>query len=259
MPFTTHNGDRIHYEVYHEGDGPPVVYLHSFLSGVDIHEATNASPTIASFTGRHELILIDTLGHGQSDKPDDASHYNRASRSGQVVAVLDAMGHERAHIFGYSLGGWLACSIAKHAPGRLLSLVVGGWDAEESMGAYRDANGITDGLMMRPDASIEGVRKATPDAVGGPDHIKALNHCWDAMWEVEGARADIERLINANIPVLFYCGIEDLYVHNSRTLSNDLGFALIEAEGDHVGAMRNINVHLDDILDFFGRAQLQDL
>lgn len=255
MPFATHNGDRIHYKAFHDGDGPPVVYLHSFLSGVEVHETTNASPTIASFAGRHEFILVDTLGHGLSDKPDDALRYNRASRSGQVVAVLDALGHERAHVFGYSLGGWLACAMARHAPERLLSLIVGGWDAEYSMGAYRDANGVTDGSLMRPDASIDAVRKTSPKLIGGPEHIRALNLCWDAMWEVEGARADLEKL---EVPILFYCGRDDLYVHNTRNLSKDLGFSLIESDGDHVGAMRAIAIHLPEILKFIDRATKPD-
>jgi pimeloyl-ACP methyl ester carboxylesterase len=43
-----------------------------------------------------------------------------------VLAVLDAAQVDRAHVVGYSMGGWTALGLASLAPTRLRSLVIGG-------------------------------------------------------------------------------------------------------------------------------------
>jgi pimeloyl-ACP methyl ester carboxylesterase len=43
-----------------------------------------------------------------------------------VVAVIDAVGVERAYFWGYSMGGYIGFGMAKHAPQRINALVIGG-------------------------------------------------------------------------------------------------------------------------------------
>jgi pimeloyl-ACP methyl ester carboxylesterase len=50
-------------------------------------------------------------------------------RVADVVSIMDELGVSRAHYFGYSMGGWIGFGMAKHAPDRLTSLIVGGADA----------------------------------------------------------------------------------------------------------------------------------
>ena len=71
---------------------------------------------------------MDSLGHGLSDKPSDPEFYGQEQRSGDIVAVIDDLGYDRAHLIGYSMGGWLSVGLARHHLARLSSLVVGGWD-----------------------------------------------------------------------------------------------------------------------------------
>ena len=62
------------------------------------------------------------LGHGYTDKPGhplEVSHY-----VGHLVAVLDAIGADRAHISGESLGGWVAARAAIDHPDRVDRLVL---------------------------------------------------------------------------------------------------------------------------------------
>lgn len=40
--------------------------------------------------------------------------------------MLDSLGIERAHYWGYSMGGWIGFGMAKHAPQRLRALIIGG-------------------------------------------------------------------------------------------------------------------------------------
>ncbi len=74
----------------------------------------------------YRLILIDARGHGASDKPHDPEAYTLQQRVGDVIAVLDDLKLRQVHYFGYSLGGWSGFGMAKYAPERLHSLIIGG-------------------------------------------------------------------------------------------------------------------------------------
>jgi len=65
---------------------------------------------------------IDLLGHGYTDKPGhplEVSHY-----VGHLMSVLDAIGADRAHLSGESLGGWVAARAAIDRPDRVDRLVL---------------------------------------------------------------------------------------------------------------------------------------
>jgi len=72
------------------------------------------------------LILVDARGHGGSDKPHDSSTYPLEKRVSDVVAVLDALAIDKAHFWGYSMGGWIAFGMAEFAPDRVDRVVIGG-------------------------------------------------------------------------------------------------------------------------------------
>jgi len=58
------------------------------------------------------LILVDARGHGGSDKPHDPAAYALEYRVSDVVVVLDALRIEKAHYWGYSMGGWIGFGMA---------------------------------------------------------------------------------------------------------------------------------------------------
>lgn len=120
MPFATSDGRRIHYQV--EGEGPPLLLHHGFTSSL---EAWRFFGFTAVLRERFQVIMFDALGHGLSDKPHDSAAYKQPQRCRDALAVLDALGLERAHFMGYSLGGWVGYGLVRHAPERLASLVLG--------------------------------------------------------------------------------------------------------------------------------------
>lgn len=76
------------------------------------------------------VVAIDMLGHGWTDKPE--INYQVKDYANHVLAVLRALGRERAHITGESLGGWVATYLAVHRPEVVDHLVLntaGGWTA----------------------------------------------------------------------------------------------------------------------------------
>lgn len=134
MPHVVHDGIRVHYEV--EGAGPPLVLQHWSLATLDDWVECGFVDALRS---DHRVILVDARGHGGSDRPHDVEAYALARRVGDLVAVLDDLGVDRAHYFGYSMGGWIGFGILKHAPERFRSLVIGGQHPfEQSMAPLRE-------------------------------------------------------------------------------------------------------------------------
>jgi pimeloyl-ACP methyl ester carboxylesterase len=121
MPYADNDGVRIHYCV--EGTGPPLVLLHGFTDSL---ESWYEQGYVAALRPSYRVVLVDSRGHGASDKPHDPDAYVLEKRAGDVVAVLDALGLAKAHFWGYSMGSWIGFGMAQFAPGRVDRLVVGG-------------------------------------------------------------------------------------------------------------------------------------
>ena len=133
MPFAINQGVRIYYEV--EGAGPPLVLHHgAFGSGADWREFSYAD----ELKRDHQLVLLDARGHGKSDKPYDPAAYDLRLRALDVVAVLDELRIGQADYLGYSMGGWIGFGLAKHAPHRFESLIIGGAHPyDDKMNSFR--------------------------------------------------------------------------------------------------------------------------
>src|SRR3954471_17730477 len=98
MPFAQSDAGRIHYQV--EGDGPPLLLHHGFTSSLEAWRFFGFTEALRS---RYQVIMVDALGHGQSDKPHDIAAYSQLQRCRDVLAVLEALDIERVHYVGYSL------------------------------------------------------------------------------------------------------------------------------------------------------------
>jgi pimeloyl-ACP methyl ester carboxylesterase len=156
MPYANNAGVRIHYEV--EGDGPPLVLQHGFTITL---ESWRTHGYVSALQGDYRLILIDARGHGQSDKPHNEASYALDRRIADVTAVLDALGVERAHYWGYSMGGWMGFGMARFAPARVNGLVIGG---EHPYGRPRGGalyEAIKHGMAHGRDALIARLEKVT--------------------------------------------------------------------------------------------------
>jgi len=99
------------------GDGPPLVFLH----GTGGHLEAFAR-NFRGLTPHFRVIAYDMVGHGLSEKPDRP--YTIDVLAEHLVGLLDALGVERAHLSGESLGGWVAAWAAAHYPDRVDRLVL---------------------------------------------------------------------------------------------------------------------------------------
>ena len=106
--------------VRHGGDGPPVVLLHG-------HPRTHATwhRVAAMLVAGHTVVCPDLRGYGGSTVPPDAADHAQASKRAMgedVVALMDALGHERFAIVGHDRGGYAAFRTAMDHPERIAAL-----------------------------------------------------------------------------------------------------------------------------------------
>jgi DNA-binding winged helix-turn-helix (wHTH) protein/pimeloyl-ACP methyl ester carboxylesterase len=123
--YTTSHGLHIAYQVSGRTDevGPDIVLISGFASHLELDWA---DPGHAHFLHRlgsmGRLIRFDKRGSGMSDRPPGVPDLE--TRIHDVLAVMDAVGSQRAVLFGYSEGGPMALLMAATHPERVASLVL---------------------------------------------------------------------------------------------------------------------------------------
>jgi pimeloyl-ACP methyl ester carboxylesterase len=110
---------EINLEYYDEGSGPPLL----LIRGLGAQCTTWGEPFLAPLREHFRVIRFSNRGTGLSDKPDGAITVRKLADD--AAALLDALGIERAHVFGVSLGGMIAQELAIGHPQRVLGLVLG--------------------------------------------------------------------------------------------------------------------------------------
>lgn len=115
MPIANVNGVAIAY--VDEGQGDPLLLLH----GLGVSRADWA-PQIDHFCREWRVIAPDFRGHGDSAKPD--GDYSVPIHAADVIALMDQLGIESAHVVGLSMGGMVAFQMATDAPSRLRSMTI---------------------------------------------------------------------------------------------------------------------------------------
>lgn len=105
------------WEVEDHGEGVPLLLLHGFPLSSEIWRPIRPALEQAS-----RLITPDLRGFGASEA--GGGDYDVHSYAGDVIALLDALGVERAIVGGHSMGGYIAQRLAVEHRQRLLGLVL---------------------------------------------------------------------------------------------------------------------------------------
>ena len=88
---TTKDGVELYYE--ETGSGTPIVFVHEF--GGDYR---HWEPQMRYFAQSHRSIAFNARGYMRSDVPEDPEMYSQDRACDDVLAVLDGLGIEKAHI-----------------------------------------------------------------------------------------------------------------------------------------------------------------
>ena len=208
MPYVNNSDVRIHYHV--EGAGPDLILQHGLTNSL---ENWYAYGFVEELKKNYRLILVDARGHGKSDKPHDPSLYDLRLRVGDIIAVMDALGVDKAHYMGYSMGGRIGFGLILYELDRFNSLIIGGMSAD------------TPNTDIPPEERIKtlklGMESYVADAEEKEGPIETLRRERLLDNDAEALIAatiaprgtdGVEQLLHdVDIPCLLYCGDQDGY------------------------------------------------
>lgn len=104
------------------GGGQPVLLLHGYPQTSAMWH--RVAPALAA---EYTVICPDLRGYGRSSKPEsDPDHfaYSKRATAGDLVAIMDRLGHKRFLVAGHDRGGRVAHRLAADYPGRVAALAV---------------------------------------------------------------------------------------------------------------------------------------
>lgn len=120
MPYAkTTDGFRLYYEEV--GAGTPILFIQEFAG-----DHRSWEPQMRYFARRHRCIAYAARGYRPSDVPAAPELYSYEHFAADVVAMLDHIGVEKAHLVGLSMGGYSALQVGLKHPRRTLSLTLAG-------------------------------------------------------------------------------------------------------------------------------------
>lgn len=221
MPYARNETVNLYWESF--GDGPTVLLIAGQGMTVDGWWAT--IPVLARC---FRVIAFDNRDTGRTSRC--AFPYSVAQMAGDAVAVLDAAGEERAHVYGISLGSLVAQEVALRHPDRVEALVLGsssagGWAAYKPSAASPAQTFLVRAGAMGPDEAewaavpytyAERTRRIHPERIvtniahrsSSPPGMVGYMHQAAAV----AAHDAYDRLNRVAAPTLVVHGEEDIFI-----------------------------------------------
>lgn len=255
MPYAEKQGIKIYYEV--EGQGPPLVLGHGGGDSLDMWRKFGYTDDLKN---NYQLVLFDLPGHGQSGRlPEEAKPTGGISDG--IIGILDVLGIEKAHYFGYSAGAAAGFDLALHHADRFYSVVLGGmtpyaWpeamvkSVQISIDLYRMLIESPELYLLRMSQMLQ--RPLTPE-----DKEHFLNQ--DAEARIAGLSAMIsgpvltdQDLAQIKTPCLIYCGDQDPFYPGAKEAAGHIpGATFLGLPGlNHITAITQRDLVLSQIMEF---------
>jgi pimeloyl-ACP methyl ester carboxylesterase len=239
--------DGVNMTLDMQGDGMPVLFIHGFPL-----DRTVWRHAMAPLTGRRR-IAPDLRGLGLSDAPDGG--YSMKRYAEDMIAVLDALGEERAVVCGLSMGGYIAFELLRHHPKRISALILVNSRAEPDGPAARD--GRDEMIRLVQDEGTDALADLLMPKLLAPESVSAMPEVAERVHQmiehapaagVVGAlramkdRVDSTAILDTiGVPTLVVAGREDqlIPVDHARSMSRlipNAHFTLIAGAG-HLAPM----------------------
>ena len=229
MPTLDRGDAQIWWEA--EGEGPPLLLIQGLGYPSDMWWRL-----LPLLTPAYRTIRFDNRGVGRTGVPPGP--YPVPVMAADALAVLDAAGEERAHVFGVSMGGFIAQEVAVTAPERVRSLILGctGTGGEEMVAAEPAAlEMVMARASMPPEQAAEVAipfvyAKATPRSVIDEDFAVRLARptspegYTNQVMGVTTWTGGAARLASLTMPTLVLHGTEDRLVNpaNAEVLGRSI-------------------------------------
>jgi pimeloyl-ACP methyl ester carboxylesterase len=236
-------GYAINYEEV--GEGSPVVLIPGFMQSAGDWRGVGYVDRLAD---RWRVLVMDPLGHGKSDKPHHADPYRTPDVAADVIAVLDAAGVDKATLWGYSRGGWLAAMTTIEYPDRVTALILGGapltfppltelppWVEPMSKGDW-------EGFWLLFGLELDSRTKAHFQKQNDPKALAA-----ERTGRIESAY--VFDLTRVNVPACVYCGVDD-GPDDADATAGALHTKVQVVPGDHPGAFNALDEVIAVVIPF---------
>jgi 3-oxoadipate enol-lactonase len=228
---------ELHHVSQGPPDGPALVLLDSLGSTLEMWD-----PQVRPLAARFHIVRSDLRGHGRSPVPPGP--YDIADLGADVLALLDRLEVERAHLCGLSIGGMVALWLAEHAPERVDRLVLACSSARlESGAAYtmRAATVRAEGMEAVADAVVG--RWFTPAYTAGHPELVARMRSMVAGIPAEGYAACCEAIATMDLrpglktvraPTLLIAAADDPAIppEHSHRIAESIGGARVVVVAD---------------------------
>jgi len=255
--FTKSGDAHIAYQVV--GDGPiDVVYVQGFVSNMEMNWQ---EPSYARFLSRiasfSRLITFDKRGTGLSDRVPEDRLPTLEQRMDDMRAVMDAVGSERAALFGVSEGGPMCILFAATYPERTTSVMI--------YGSYAHSGAAPEYDWTRSEESRAAFRRQLEQDWGGPFGLaerapskvgdEAFTRWWSTLLRQSASPSAALSLIEMNSqidvrPILPAVRVPTLIIHRTGDLAMKTEEAKYMAE--HIDGGRLVLLSGDDHLPWVG-------
>ena len=139
------------------GAGAPLVLLH----GIGHHRQA-WDPVVGALAERHEVIALDLPGFGESPAQPASLPYSLENAVAVLAATFSALGIERPHVAGNSLGGLLALSLGRAGKARSVTALspAGFWNEAERIYAFTVLGAMRRGAQSLPPGTVERLARS---------------------------------------------------------------------------------------------------
>ena len=154
------DGTRLYYE--EAGQGSAIVFVHEYAGDYRTWE-----PQMRHFSRSHRCVTYSQRGYPPSDVPSDGAKYSQDIARDDVIALMDALKIDKAHVVGHSMGAATALHVGIHYPQRCISVVA----ASCGYGSSPDPKKVEEGRAASRETgkmfATEGIAVAAPRYADG--------------------------------------------------------------------------------------------
>lgn len=254
--------------IYYEeaGQGDPLLLITGL--GADLQGWALNAPALAK---HFRVITFDNRGAGRTSAPDRP--YSIEQMADDAAGLLEALGIERAHVLGLSMGGYIAQELALRHPKKVNKLILVA--TAPSIDGFGRAMLDALATIRRSNVSREGFVRVmapyvySPEFLDDPERLKRAvavsvsnpyaqqDHAYLRQLEAIARFSAADRLKDLKNETLVLHSVDDALVpiRNGRRLAELIPNATLqEMPGGHIGIVEHAAAYNDAIATFLGAA-----